>query len=468
MTERCLRRVLYACAVTYALDVTACTQLPAAPRLAPAAVGSATPTITRVAVQLAPDEREMFFEGAIRDENGEWRRPGLGGTLNPLYGFVYDEASDRFVVPGFHAVDRSGVVTFGTQPPSRPPVSVRLTTDELASGWFGSRGYPPLAKEECHIQAVWYGIESITLLCAPLWPVKSNPHERPRPLRFSVKYLDPRVRTNRLLREVTLPLRHDWYDERKGWDPRSTLARFLVDGSVVAEIDTTLHGRRGGGTFGRTLPIHGALRATVRIDSNGNTKVLHRGGLDSAHVTAEGKVVGVRARRHRQVLLGVDADGKGMFRRAFSSFGPDAQVGGYANGACILSTPPGSAAGSKTIACFDLEAELRWQRSIPMASEWAVDDAGWVYAAWRNPSAAESERGHLSAIDPQGTTAWTINVLAPSELQLVRDDELCFFDGVKTPNSTKLAFTDRAPDPAEWDPGELVCIHPRHGVTEQR
>ncbi|MBC8072091.1 MAG: hypothetical protein IAG13_27470 [Deltaproteobacteria bacterium] len=296
------------------------------------------------------------------------------------------------------------------------------------------------------IHAVWYGTDAIVVLGTPSLLTKERAHAPRRHDRFVVKRLD--ARTLRLLDEVSLPLEDNWNHDGSGWDPRRTVSGFLRDGSLVVALAAPRWERRNvHWSEGRIPRTQGAAHVTLRLSATGTTTILHRGRWRSATVTPRGDVVGIQRRAGRAVLLGIDAQGQRLFRRAFDDYRTARIVAGHAHGACVR----GDAASDSTatlIACFDRNADPLWQRVVPWVGDWIVDDAGWVYISIWNAHALDPDDAvQITAIDPEGTTVWSV----PGDpslhgMMLVGENEICYVT-----------------QPPKGEVPELVCIEPRHG-----
>lgn len=421
------RLIRIACVLGYALTSAAtgigCVRQEAAPFLVPPKPPPPAPVSTRVALTFEGGEEEIFLHpGRANDLHR------FAGTTTPFEQFIYDADRDRFVLPGFWAIDRSGRARFDPEPLAGPPGAAVRPSAELR----GALGRSPDDVEV--ILAVWYGEDAIVVLCSERVPNKRTAHQRRMPDALLVERLDPSSLER--LDETRLAL-------AEGWRARSTLARFLRDGTVVAAVAAPAWYRRW---FPIPTP-QGSRHPTVRIEPLGEVELVRRGRWYSAGVTDDGEVVGVVERSGRAALLGLDRDDGRRFRVELERPG---LVATHAGGVCILDSA-WPAAGA-TIACFDRNARLQWRRRTPgWVNDWMVDDAGWIYLV---ATYGRGERPTIVAVNPAGSIAWSLPAAPPPGGMMAAGEDLCF-------------VTEAPPDARSWKP-ELVCIGPRHGRGEER
>ncbi len=442
-----------ACATAAMVASFACMRPPPAGLQTPEVVAtraSAAPTVTRVAFRVEDAAQARLKMAQFESDSDGWDGKGFNpervfDTVPVGVGYLYDAANERFWLPGSHYVDRHGNVTFEGEPLAGPHgARVRTMGERQAmeiSKTRDSRDVLPLA--------AWYGPDSTSVLYQVFRPAKYRPHgwnSRPNAPVLIVERFD--ARTLRLLDDAVLPL-------QEGWNAHGTLAGFLRDGSVVVGLDASVYERISAEEKG--VPhIRGARYATIRIDSNGETKLLRRGPWITAGVTARGDVFGIPRPGRRPVLLGINADGKRIFRKVFSNGGLAGVMAlAYEHGVCTLRTEWSSE--YLLLSCFDRAANLRWQHMVASGfNDWLIDESGWVYV-----STIADDQETVIAIDPAGQIAWQLPVrlrdakqgLGTNQMIAVGADDLCFLHFVHY-CSESLARACRS---------DLICVESRHG-----
>ncbi len=415
------------------LVVLGCAAHELGPRLAAAPGSSAVPSARRVALQLSGDELARFDSSYFAQ------------TMSPVEAPIHDTRRDRFVLPGQWSVDREGVVTFDPDPLVGPDSAKARTTTELRAALD--------LREDLHVViAVFERAEAIDVLYTVRWKNRERPHgERTKADVLLLRRVDSR--TMRTLDELHLPLLTRFGVNEVGWEARPTVSRFLQDGSITAALDLAPWNRatkiRVSG--GRIPVAAGSSHATVHLTANGSESAVTRRRWRTAVSWTDGTVFGVVDRK-RSALLAFEPDGKQRFRTPLA-FHPRA-IGAHADGVCVSASTELGGNGQGVITCFDRDGRERWRRSMPSAPQrWLVDDDGWIYLSRQDDALTQAE---LIAVDPTGVSVWALREpAAVGELIAVGDDELCY---VTEPNRNR-----RGP----FVP-ELVCIHPRHGVAEQR
>jgi hypothetical protein len=399
-----------------------------APLLVPAADAGPAPTVTRIPLTLDEDQLHLYeqkksrlsFDGfdarLQRYEDQLTDVVSFAETMTPFESFVYDASHDRFIVPGFWAVSRTGDLIYDP-PPLAAPAGVQQRPNAELRGAFD--------RFDCQvIVAVRYEASVITLLCARTVATRA-PHRRPNPDVIVFVRIDARTLEH---------IESYWLPPAPGWDPWSTVERFLESGEVVVGVDAS--------AGARWFPIprtQGSRYATLRIDAGGGVDITQRGRWYSAGVTRRGEVVGVTAHRRRGALLWFDRGGVQHVRIPLDHAKLSAT---HAEGVCTLD---GAQLGrGSTLSCFDRNGPLRWRRRAPeLIDGWSVDDDGWSFFFERHQG---DLRATLVAVTPDGVIAWRAPVDPPLGTLLVAGDELCF-------------VPERQPYSRSFAP-ELVCIGP--------
>ena len=424
----------------------ACRPTPQIPLLAPAAEAIAAPSVERIPLRREgehADAHAFSFHDLLPSQQF-WE------TNAPLETFFYAPEDGRFLVPGFAAVDELGAVTLDPDPLTGPPGTRTLPTRELSAAWLAAH---PTFKDDQdgaweawhgHTMAVWYGEQSIVALAAQNLPVKAHAHARRLGDAILVRRFDPH--TLRLHGELRLPT--------AGWDARTTLTRFLRDGTLIVGIHTGRHSRKEARFLGwpaDLIPNTGTDSAIVRIDRNGALTVLWRDAWQCAALTGRDEVVGIAVRGRRPFLFGLNRDGVQTFRRPLGpvAFGTE-RIAAHREGFCVAHETGASPVWT-VISCYDHEARLAWRRGVAWsATNWFVDDTGWIYL-----DRPVREGAEIVAVDPRGTIAWRLfHEHRPQAGLAAVKDALCF-------------VTDPPDDPSRPAPAEFVCLRPRHGEVQQ-
>jgi hypothetical protein len=420
------------------------------PVLAPATEVIAAPSVDRVPLRLAveqADEPPLSFGNLPPSK--QFRE-----TNAPIETLLYTPEDGRLLVPGFAAVDELGVVTLEPEPLTGPPGTQALSTNEVNAAWLsahptytpdGQENDGPWAAWHGRIMAVWYGEETTVALGAQNLPVKAHAHARPLGDAILVRRLD--ADTLRIVDELRLPL--------AGWDARTTLTRFLRDGTLIVGVHTGRGNRKEARFLGWSpahIPNTGSNSAIVRIDPSGSLTVLRRGAWQVAALTARDEVVGIAIRGGRPVLFGVTNDGALTFRRPLEpmAFGTE-RIASHREGFCVANGTTGHLVWT-VISCYDHEARLVWRRGVPWyATDWFVDDDAWIYLERPVRDGVE-----LVAVHPHGAIAWRLfHEHRPQSGLTAVGDALCF-------------ITDPPDDHSRPSPSELVCLSPRHGQQTNR
>lgn len=386
-------------------------------RLAVQEPSTRAPKVRRVPVTFGSGGLLDFIEKEAtivlaRDPPEEESRVAFANRTTPFENFIYDPEKDRFVVPSFWALTRSGTLTFAP-----PPLT-----------WTGPVPLPDADLRRISrdafcdvILAAHMTQHDTVLLCTSLSHAfqPEAPDLRDVVVRVSFDAGSAEVRARKGLAIA------------RGWDATSMLWEFLATGRLFVAVEGNVLERR----------VSPARHPTLRIDAGDEVHVLSKRTWHSATVTDDGRVVGVTRSAGRASLHGLDGEGQRRFHVPLRDAGIVAR---HSEGVCVRE---GVGYRDATIECFDRQGLLRWRRTTTgRVRDWMVDDDGWIYLV----QDGRGERKRIVAVSPSGSIVWSFPAGPPHGGLVAVDDDLCFVSEVD--NDGRGA------------PPELVCIGPRHGA----
>lgn len=303
------------------------------------------------------------------------------GTTFPFQRPVFDAQHDRFVLPGFYAVERNGRTTHGLE--------------VLEAGGSPGVAHRPVIRDRSdhRIVAIWRGPESTVVLHGSMVPRKNNPHGCRNPSNIQVSVFAKEGGARRASYVLTLA---------DGWDARAALDRFLVDGNLVAPVDARQSDELAG-RYDRGRRLSAILRrrsATIRIDALGHVSVLPRerrewpAAIRAPSSKAASVVWQVHELGPRPRLAAVSPGGSERVHTL--PRGADVtSLAVHDDGACAL-VRRGYA---YELTCLDGDARVRWARRLPKEAtrELVVDADGRLYLTMVDG---------VVALDPSGAVAW--------------------------------------------------------------